>query len=408
MKSLKHLDFGIATIHWRRLCWGSSLKPMRLSARYCVFGLLIAGTASLIFSGATGRAALLTTTDCQPQKEDWNAAIWRRDGSSANVTPGPGDSCVVVYNGSTIRKDSVNARVRNPIAPGQEATFPADSLMVTTNTELRLKPGFSIVNFPGVGGKPGLIVDGGMVNLATKGGFTIKGVMQVESIAFIDGCNREGMNNLELLAQIRGGGTLVFLGFATNQPNVIGCDLNSFSGKWVVAAGWLTAQGKDCLGTNDITIDPLARSGWDFESSSEESQAVLELGYDIHSAGTLTLKNGGVMHLHRNCSFAAVIIEGLALTPGMYPYADLVKSFPKNFLPGGSGSVIVQPYRFAGVAKTSAPASVPASTPARPGPRIAFGWYVLWAAMLGFIGLLVGLAVGLKRMPPDEELPPYE
>ena len=72
--------------------------------------------------------------------------------------------------------------------------------------------------------------------------------------------------------------------------------------------------------------------------------AVLELGYDLNSAGRLTLTNGGTLRLHQNCVFSSVVIEGVALTAGTHYYAELLANFANNIEAGGSGSLTVQPY----------------------------------------------------------------
>ena len=64
---------------------------------------------------------------------------------------------------------------------------------------------------------------------------------------------------------------------------------------------------------------------------------MFEPGYDLNSAGSLSLTNGGQMILHQNCAFVAVTIEGVALTNGTYSYASLAGTFPHNFAAGGAG-----------------------------------------------------------------------
>jgi hypothetical protein len=271
-----------------------------------------------------------------------------------------------------------------------------------------MKPEDTILNFPGAKGDPGLILDGGVINLAVGGNYTLEGVVEVKSKGFIDGATQFKVpNRLELVAQLRGAGTLVFTRSLTNMPRIISGDASKFSGKWVVTSGWLAAEGKNSLGTNDITIDPKAPAGAKLEAYSEiASQAVLEPRSDIQSAGTLTLKNGGMMCLHQNCSFAVVSIEGVGLRPGMYPYVDLVKSFPQNFLPNGSGSIIVQPFSTASIPSTRTPAApTAAAPPATPAKHTIFGttpmWYLILGIFVCIIGLLLGLIIALKVMIPS-------
>src|SRR5215216_3501626 len=56
-----------------------------------------------------------------------------------------------------------NTRTRNPALAGIQ-TFAGDSLTLGTNTEIRAKTAGAILNFPGVGGNAGLILNGGMLN----------------------------------------------------------------------------------------------------------------------------------------------------------------------------------------------------------------------------------------------------
>jgi hypothetical protein len=50
------------------------------------------------------------------------------------------------------------------------------------------------------------------------------------------------------------------------------------------------------------------------------------------------------MLLHQNCAFAAVVIEGVSLTNGIYSWQDLAVRFPDNFASTGGGFIAVQPY----------------------------------------------------------------
>jgi hypothetical protein len=304
-----------------------------------------------------------------------------------------------------LRNRSNFTRLRNPQVLNQELTFPGDSLTLSTNTELRLKPAIT-VRFPGVGGEPGLIFDGGCLNLATSGVFTVKGVIQVDSVALIDTANDDGElypnRKLNLLADLRGAGTIIFLRSSTNLPHTIAGDAKGFSGKWLITSGWIVAGGKNSLGTNNITIDPEAPLGLSSALSIPQGPAVLEVNYDLKSAGALTLKHGGMMHLHQNCVFSAADIEGSVLVPGIYPFAVLAGSFPKNFLPGGSGSITVQPFGAPVVAKVPAPPPT-AVQPKTEAFKIPTAWYVIGAALVLIIGMLVWLTLSLGRMASRQD-----
>src|SRR5438270_4309212 len=139
-----------------------------------------------------GRAANLTTTNIQASGANWTAAIWKTNApgfatnTAAGVAPVPGNTYEAVYNGiSTIGNGLSNTRIRPPTSGN--ATFPGDSLTMRTNTELRFKAGSTgnIMNFPGVGGNPGLILNGGVLNGGDDATFPIRGYIQVVSPSFI-------------------------------------------------------------------------------------------------------------------------------------------------------------------------------------------------------------------------------
>lgn len=141
-----------------------------------------------------------------------------------------------------------------------------------------------------------------------------------------------------------GGGTLVLMASSALVPQTVSAMGGSFAGQWVVAGGWLAAAGIGVLGTNSITVDPHYPLDPTATGVSVASTALLEPQYDLNSAGTLILTNGGKMVLHQNCAFSAVTIEGVSLTNGIYSWQDLATRFPANVTPTGGGYIAVQPY----------------------------------------------------------------
>src|SRR5437879_9092821 len=124
------------------------------------FRILIATLCSCSIS----YAANLTTTVVQPGGTNWNAVIWKTNGTGTAVGPPvPCNTYETVFNGVTIGNGAANTRIRNPAASGIQ-TFPGDWLMMDTNSELRAKQPGATLDFPGVGGNPGLILNGGMLN----------------------------------------------------------------------------------------------------------------------------------------------------------------------------------------------------------------------------------------------------
>ena len=152
---------------------------------------------------------------------------------------------------------------------------------------------------------------------------------------------------MNITGQLTGSGTLVIMEGGTDVAQTMSGTANTFSGQWIVKAGWLLGAGAISLGTNSITIDPgwvVPEPSWDPSTVEVSGPALLEVNYNINSAGTLTRTNGGQFKLHQDCSFAAVIIEGTALTAGTHSYAALASQYPANFLAGGSGSITVRSY----------------------------------------------------------------
>src|SRR2546426_5306729 len=132
------------------------------------------GTSWLLFSLLVWlcrpvHAANLTTTTPQAGGANWTATIWRTNspGMATNTAPGvapvPGNTYEAVSNGVSYGSGTSNTRVRNPAAAGIQ-TFPGDSLTLYTNTELRAKQAGAILNFPGLGTNPGLVLNGGVLN----------------------------------------------------------------------------------------------------------------------------------------------------------------------------------------------------------------------------------------------------
>src|SRR5689334_7897662 len=144
-------------------------------------------------STGISRAANLTTTVVQPGGNNWNALIWKTNGAGTAVGPPvPGNTYETVFNGVTIGNGAASTRIRNPAASGIQ-TFTGDSLIMDTNSELRAKQAGAILDFPGVGGNPGLILNGGMLNGGDDSTFPISGRIQVLSQSYIShGANGGG------------------------------------------------------------------------------------------------------------------------------------------------------------------------------------------------------------------------
>jgi hypothetical protein len=299
------------------------------------------------------QAASYTSTDTVVVGDNWNGSHWQLNGTGPEVgPPTAGSTYALVFNGTAFGDAMGNTRTRNPAVSGVQ-TFPGDSLTINRNTELRMKNNGSILNFPGVNGNPGLILNGGVINVGDDGNFPITGTIQVASPSYLCPGNNGGgglsanARSMDIQGRLTGSATLALFEASLQAAQRISGNSNTFSGPWIVKAGWLLGAGTNSLGTNDITIDPgfvLPEPPLDPSIVEITGPAQLEVDYDINSAGTLILSNGGVFVLHQNCCFSAVVIEGIPLTPGTHAYADLTALYPANLPAGGTGTVTVQPY----------------------------------------------------------------
>ncbi|HWD91725.1 MAG TPA: chitobiase/beta-hexosaminidase C-terminal domain-containing protein, partial [Verrucomicrobiae bacterium] len=327
------------------------------------------GTNSNPVSATPVAATVFTTTSVQAQGADWTAAIWQPNGTGAPVAPVAGNNYACLFNGTTISNNSSNTRVRTPVVAGT-LNFPGDSLTLNANTELRIKNSPTVLNFPGVGGKPGLILNGGMLNQGIDGTANITGNIQIISQSY----NSAGGNNgggggvapnprsITISGNLSGSGDMIIMNCSTSAPEAISGVGNTFSGQWIVQCGWLQGVTPNSLGTNSIIVDPLYTGYLATmpNATSPNGPALLEVNYDLTSSGSLTLAHGGLMNLHQNCAFTGVTINGVSLAGGTYSYAQLVSQFPNNFLPGGSGSITVNPVANAGLGTNSAPTGLSA------------------------------------------------
>ncbi|HEY0548984.1 MAG TPA: hypothetical protein VGF13_05245, partial [Verrucomicrobiae bacterium] len=227
------------------------------------------------------------------------------------------------------------SRVRNPVTGGIQ-TFPGDSLQLNTNTEIRAKIPVTALDFPGVGGNAGLILNGGNLDTGDNAVFTVTGVILVQNPSSFS-CGDNAANNSRgwiVGAQIRGSTNIdvsKYFSGGVNAVELTGVN-NPFTGTWIIRSGGFKATGSGSLGNSHIRITP---------TNAVVNPVVFEPMYDVNSTGTLTLTNGGRMSLHQNCSWTAVTIGGTPLAVGTHPFSELAANFPTNFVAGGSGSITV-------------------------------------------------------------------
>jgi hypothetical protein len=117
---------------------------------------------------------------------------------------------------------------------------------------------------------------------------------------------------------LTGTGTLTYAYLAAQYASnalVIACASNTFSGQWNVLQGALLGYAPNSLGTNSITVAALG---------------ALETTYDLNSPAASLVLNGQ-MYLYRNDTFNNVTINGTAISPGTYTFAQLNSAYPTNF-----------------------------------------------------------------------------
>jgi hypothetical protein len=320
---------------------------------------------------------------------DWTAAIWTNSTVTSPVSATSGNTYECVGNGTLFGNGSGGTtHITTAIAgPAGSLTFPGDSLMMDQDTELWIENATNL-NFSGVGGNPGLILNGGVLWTAISGvKANIAGSIEVTQQSYITLntgiyaglASSGGGRYVSIGGQLSGSGNLVLMDCEDeNQPPqfpgnlTISGSSNTFSGEWIVSEGWLDGVGTNSLGTNSIIVDP------DYNLQQDPSvgavgqyapaRATFEVGYPLDSAGALILTNGGNMVLNQNCAFTSVVIEGTSLAPGTYDYTYLLNNFPRNFTNSGPGSITVEPYSAVPVAPSietqPLPDSVFAGSPA--------------------------------------------
>src|SRR6266487_444407 len=186
------------------------------------------------------RAANLTTTAVQGAGTDWTFAIWETNGAGTAVSPVAGNTYECVSNGITFGNNKNNTRIRNPASAGVQ-TFPGDSLTLNLNTEIRAKAVGAILNFPGVGANPGLILNGGVLNAGDETVFEIAGRVQVASQSYICPADAGGgdlrpLRGFNLTGQLSGSGTMVIFNSGTTVAQHFSANATPFSSERIVNA----------------------------------------------------------------------------------------------------------------------------------------------------------------------------
>ncbi|MEY2409165.1 MAG: hypothetical protein QOF48_1835 [Verrucomicrobiota bacterium] len=305
----------------------------------------------------TGHAANFVTKASVGSGNSWNnQTVWSNPPNVAVSLPVAGNTYELIANGVAFGNNTANTRMRNPATDGLQ-TFPGDSLTMNTNTDIRFKKGAAggaisgtICNFPGVGGNPGLILNGGALVAADNIIFVVTGRVQVASQSILSGGDNGGgsqqiTRGIYLRGVLSGGGNLVIIQSDPGTPHQTDADGSGYTGTWIVQDGFLKGLAPTSLGVGNIIVAPTnqlaAAVGTNFSK--------VEFMYDWNTTGSLTLSNNPVSGsvaiclLHQNVTVGALIVNGTSLPFGTYTWASLNTSYPANFPSGGSGQINIVP-----------------------------------------------------------------
>ncbi len=152
----------------------------------------------LLMPLAACRAQNFTTSVQETTTQTWNDAIWE----PGLVSPTAGNTYEVLSGGI----------IQTPASSGF-VTFPGDSLTLDSGARI-VATDFSVgtLNFPGVNGNPGLILNGGILRNAHQPGsrtFTIAGSIAVVGSSGIDHPWNTG--GFVITAQLTGDGDLILI-----------------------------------------------------------------------------------------------------------------------------------------------------------------------------------------------------
>jgi hypothetical protein len=178
------------------------------------------------------------TTAVVASGSDWNGLIWTNAPGAAFVSPVAGNIYEALDNGVAFGNNRGNTRLRNPAVAGVQ-TFRGDQLILNTNTEIRAKQAGAILNFPGVVGKAGLVLNGGNLNSGDNAVFTITGTIEARTGStsyIVPGDNGAGgvqpTRGFNIAGQLSGGGTMVVYQAGTQVAQDISGSANTFFGDW--------------------------------------------------------------------------------------------------------------------------------------------------------------------------------
>ena len=180
------------------------------------------------------------------------------------------------------------------------------------------------------------MLNGGCLNVGDTGdAATILGTVQAApgTLSYLDPADTLSGNSVNrgliIAAQLSGSGTVALIDGNLAVPQLVTGASNTFSGGWIVMAGWLegagdgTADGYNSLGTNTactFVVDPLWSTPPIFDASAvlANGPAMLDLGSApvANCGGALVLTNGGQLNLHSAVCFQRRDHRGNGLDAG--------------------------------------------------------------------------------------------
>ena len=355
-----------------------------LSSRIRSSGAFVVASAVVCFSSApVARAAeahYVTAVNQGQYNPSWaTPGIWKLNNAGTAVSATNANSYYEATNNGTLLGNGTATTLLRPPYGGSTPTtvyFTGDSLVVDTNTQIRFKENATVTAgaygyqyvaptniFYGSNGLPGLVLNGGCLNAGTTPScYTFFGTMQAApgTLSFLNPgdtfTGNAAVRGFVIGAQLSGSGGIALLNGPSTAPQSVTGTSNSFTGSWIVKAGWLlgfgdgTLDGYNSLGTNTactFTIDPQWTPPPTFNANAVfiGGPAILDMGTaNANCGGNVILTNGGKLSLRSVVAFNSVTIEGTALTPGTHYYSELLTNFANNFSTGGSGALVIRPY----------------------------------------------------------------
>ena len=89
----------------------------------------------------------------------------------------------------------------------------------------------------------------------------VGGIIRVNALSYLSHANNGGAGpNVNaawhIYGQLTGSNDVVVFGGNLSGTNDIACPSNTFSGQWILKAGYLVGSASNALGTNSITVNP--------------------------------------------------------------------------------------------------------------------------------------------------------